>query len=71
MMGESGNNNDCLTKNLYSKIVFFMCKSLAPFEIRHIFTMPFFIGHKFETFMLHSIPKKSKIKLFLIPYSNF
>ena len=51
MMGESGNNNDCLTKNLYSKIVFFMCNSLAPFEIRHIFTMPFFIGHKSETFM--------------------
>lgn len=51
MMEELGNNNDCLTKNFYSKIVFFMCKSLAPFEIRHVFIMPVFIGYKFETFM--------------------
>lgn len=46
MMEELGNNNDCLTKHLYSKILVFMCKSLAPFEIRQIFIMPIFIGHK-------------------------
>lgn len=59
-MEESGNNNDYLTKNLYPKIVFYMCKKPGPMWNKAPI-ISFFIGKKFKTFMQHSISKKSKM----------